>query len=99
MAGVVEHGETAVQAAIREVREETGLDAHGGLVALEHRYEYPVESVFVESFAIEVPWEWKPYLNEEPDAYEWWQVEGAGRGLYWEGTREAVEVLLRCLKS
>ncbi len=91
VAGAVEAGETDPDAAVREVREETGFDARGRIRDLDHGYEY--RTVSGRSFAVEVPAGWAPQLNDEHDRYQWCGVDEAVRLLHWAETAEAVLVL------
>jgi len=71
VAGVVEEGETFGGAAVRELSEETGLNAavvdptmpQGYRVPAEMRHEYApgVDEMAVENFAVEVPAGWEPH--------------------------------------
>ena len=79
-------GETDVEAAVREVREETGFDVGGSLVTLDVAYahESPVGEVPVATFGAEVPGEAEPTLDPaEHDAYRWLAYEDAWRALDW----------------
>ena len=114
VAGAPEGDETDAEAAVRELREETGLDAGGGLIELGHRYVYPleaepparraryapgVEAVSGQCFAVEAPAGWEPRLDDEHDAYRWCPAHEAVRLLRWPEAREAVRVLERRLEA
>ena len=103
VAGAVEPGETAAEAAARELAEETGLAA--SVVDLDRRFEYPlaeeseavrarfapdVEAVRVDAFLADAPPGWEPTLNEEHDEYRWCSPEEAEALLYWPEPRELV---------
>ena len=102
-------GETNVEAAVREVREETGFDVGGSLVTLDVAYahESPVGEVPVATFGAEVPGEAEPTLDPaEHDAYRWLAYEDAWRALDWpiehealRGRRQAVAALASRLRS
>ena len=96
VAGALEPGETAAEAAARELLEETGLDASP--VALGRSYWYPVEQepldrqsefpsgtreILTECFAVEAPPGWSPLLNCEHDEYRWCDRGEAARLLRW----------------
>ena len=100
VAGVVEDGETFAEAAVRELREETGLDApvvdvrmpQGYRVPDEMRSEYltGVDQVAIENFTVEVPMGWEPVLNEEHDYYKWLTRDDAVAIAHWPETKEVL---------
>jgi dATP pyrophosphohydrolase len=106
VAGGVEFGETAAQAAVRELHEETGLVAEAR--ALGFAYDYPladeparrarfapgVETVRVEAFVVEAPSGWEPELNREHDAHWWCGSPQALALLRWPEPRELAARLL-----
>jgi dATP pyrophosphohydrolase len=67
IAGGVEEGETDAEAAVRELREETGLEA--SVESLHLPFEY--DGMHVESFVVEAPPGWEPELDWEHDDYRW----------------------------
>ncbi|MDX9912243.1 MAG: NUDIX domain-containing protein [Phycisphaerales bacterium] len=77
--GHVEAGETSAQAAMRELREEAGLDANdprvAGFWALERVHPFYLlerdEVVLSPRFAVEVAREWEPMLDASHDAHRW----------------------------
>jgi dATP pyrophosphohydrolase len=97
IAGRIEPGETAWQAALRELREETGL-------VPENFYQIDAVNTFYMAcddaihhcpcFAAEVPPDAEVRLNEEHDAFEWLEVESATARLTWPGQRRAVREIV-----
>jgi 8-oxo-dGTP diphosphatase len=79
IAGGVEEGETFAEAAVRELREETGLEA--ALEQLDTPFEY--EGVHVEAFLVDAPADWEPALDWEHDEYRWLPREEAAELLFW----------------
>jgi 8-oxo-dGTP pyrophosphatase MutT (NUDIX family) len=79
IAGGVEDGETFAEAAMRELREETGLEA--AVQPLDAPFQY--DEVHVESFLVDVPAGWEPVLDWEHDDYRWCSREEAAELLYW----------------
>ena len=100
--GEIEAGETPLEAARRELREETGLVAE---VRELERYAYDladepsdvrarfapeVETVQLHTFLAEAPPGWEPVLDEEHDAYRWCSADEAVALLAYPEPREAV---------
>lgn len=108
VAGGVEEGESAREAAVRELSEEVGLGAEAPLRDLERPFAYSlaeeseaVRSRFgpaqtdvpVDVFVTDVEPAWEPALNEEHDDYRWCTREEAAALLYWPEPREIVRGL------
>lgn len=92
--GRIEPGETAVQAAIRETREEAGLTPtrFWSLDFIEHFYVPSIDAVeIVPCFAAQL--EGQVLLNAEHDEFRWLHYDAIIRMLIWRGQREAIQIL------
>jgi 8-oxo-dGTP pyrophosphatase MutT (NUDIX family) len=89
IAGGVEEGETPEEAAVRELREETGLEAVP--TPLPNSFVYL--EITVHTFLVEVPSDWEPQLNEEHDDYRWLSQDEAVELLYWPEPKELLRAL------
>ena len=106
VAGGIEPGETAVEAAERELLEETGLEARvtDGLEATEYvstltgepaeRDEPAVLAIEVTCFCVAAPEGWEPTLDWEHDGHRWCDSSEAASTLRWPGTARALRALL-----
>ena len=89
IAGTVEAGEGFHAAALRELREETGLEVRGLQPLGEFAYrreaweQEPGLRVHVEAFLVDVESGWEPRLNEEHDEYRWLRRDEAAALLFW----------------
>lgn len=98
--GGVEAGETAVQAALRELREETGLAAQA-LQQVEHLesfyFRHTDRVVLMPVFAAEIPADAEIRLNAEHDDWRWVPAGEHRRWFMWRSQRLALEALLEGL--
>ncbi|MEL7472673.1 MAG: NUDIX domain-containing protein [Planctomycetota bacterium] len=103
--GRIEQGETATDAAWRELGEETGLVRAACLGAWSLDGVHPFfiaerDTVYLmPRFAIEAPIDWRPMLNDEHDAHRWVTLAEVGSHFMWPSQlaaiREITESLLR----
>jgi dATP pyrophosphohydrolase len=99
IAGKVEEGEESPAAAIRELREETGLEVEGLADLGEFAYvrenweEAPGLRVHVKAFLVDVAPGWEPVLNEEHDEYRWLPRDEAAELLFWPEPAQLLRAL------
>jgi 8-oxo-dGTP pyrophosphatase MutT (NUDIX family) len=99
IAGGVEEGEEFRAAAIRELREETGLDVEqleplGQFAYVREDWEsQPGLRVHVEAFIVDVEPDWEPVLNEEHDEYLWLSRDEAAKLLFWPEPAQLLRAL------
>lgn len=92
--GKIEAGETAAQAAMREVKEEAGLIpiSFWSLDFIEHFYVEREDAVeLVPCFAAQL--EGEVMLNSEHDEYRWQKYDEILQLLIWRSQREAIHIL------
>ena len=94
--GGVEDGETAAEAAARELEEETTLRASVEPLDLALGYETSAGRVRVDAFSAQASPGWEPVLDEEHTDYRWCLLDDAIELLAYEEPRVAVrETALR----
>ena len=92
VAGKIEQGETATEAAVRELKEETGLEPFRMFVAdhVSRFYEVHGDRInLVPVFGIEVREE-KVILSKEHCDFKWVEFELARKTLVWKGQKEGI---------
>jgi len=87
VSGGVEDGETDEEAAVRELREETGLET--SVEPLHRPFDY--DGMHVEAFAADAPEDWEPTLDWEHDDYRWCTRDEAAELLHYPEPRALVQ--------
>jgi dATP pyrophosphohydrolase len=96
VSGLIEPGETIVDAALREVREETGFDATSieAFFHLDYAAEFfwePSDALMTSAyFAIRVRSGADPRLSHEHDDFRWQPIDEAIGVAVWPGYREGL---------
>lgn len=96
VSGRIEEGEKAYETAIREMREETGLEAlHFFQASFVNRFYLAAEDqiILTPVFAAEVAAVSKVQLSEEHTEFRWVGPEEARAMLAWPGQRESLDVV------
>ena len=95
VAGKIEKGETSSEAAVRELKEETGLSPVNIFVAdhVSRFYEVHGDRInLVPVFAIEVDSE-NVILSEEHISYKWADIDEALNTLVWNGQKKGIQTV------
>ncbi len=95
--GRIEPGEKAVEAARRELREETGLDAERFYIVSYVEIIFDPEAddfQFIPVFAAELPAGGEVVISFEHEKAEWCSFEEATRRFIWPSQREAIRRVL-----
>lgn len=101
--GHIEAGETAVDTALREMREELGLGHDHpsclGVYALEQVHPFFIAAidtiVLSPRFAVEVAPSWTPALNAEHSKFRWVRHDAVDAHFMWPGQKNACREILR----
>jgi dATP pyrophosphohydrolase len=96
VSGSIEEGETAAQAALRELQEETGLLPEKFWVAplVNSFYAPPQDTInLIPVFAVQVRGKSKVKLSNEHTDFRWVKKGKAKSLLAWDGQRNAVELI------
>lgn len=96
VSGSIERGESADQAALRELREETGFSPEAFWVVphVSTFYEPARDIVNLSPlFAARVPAGAEPVLSSEHDQHRWLEYEAAAERLVWPGQREGLRIV------
>jgi lipoyl(octanoyl) transferase len=108
VAGAIDPGESAREAAVRELQEETGLVAPlgEGVEVVEHATAGMLEprthasatesalGVSITCYRVTAPDEWEPVLDREHDAHRWCPPREAADALVWRQTARALRTLV-----
>ena len=101
--GAIEAGETAAHAALREAREETGLDrAHTvnawALEGIDTFFMHRTDTIWhAPQFALQCAQDWEPLLNHEHDAHRWVPSGEVESHFMWPGQHRAIQEIQQFL--
>jgi 8-oxo-dGTP pyrophosphatase MutT (NUDIX family) len=109
VAGGLEPNETPLEAAQRELLEETGLQAEevrplrvvlsysllDDPPAIRARYAPGIETVTVHAFVVDAPVGWEPTLDAEHDVHRWCDLDAALELLVYDTAKDAVLAVAR----
>jgi dATP pyrophosphohydrolase len=98
----IDEGETPVDTAVREVKEETGVDALRlyNLSRVEAFYRHTInEVVLVPVFVAVVPGDAEVVISDEHDGFEWLSPEAALARMTWPRVRRELEDAVALLAS
>ena len=94
--GSIEKGETAVQGALREVKEETGYTPERFWIVPFVNTFYAVRNDTLNHtviFAAQVPHTTNPVLSDEHYQFGWYPVEKAKKMCVWPGQTKALQIV------
>ncbi len=97
VSGKIKENETAYQTALREIKEETGLDPINFWVAPTINSFYSPDKDYIcllPVFAVEVKYDSKVIISEEHVEYKWLKPEDAKKLFAWDGQRKSVDVIV-----
>ena len=100
VSGALDSKETAIEAALRELLEETGLHPKAlWVVPFVNSFFDPEDDTINLNpmFAAQVEPGSVPQLSHEHDEYEWCLFDDAVRRLIWHGQREGLRIVHQCI--